>query len=205
MAASQTSQVSASNIIPTINETESLKTTPQPPAYLSGSIKATSGTQCVNSPLATSVYSVNSPSVERKHDYSNCISQLQSAAAQAISSTLPAKMNANGVTCTAAAKPNAMTDLSPGPVLFRNSKFNQSLNSSHSNSNINNQQVLNSFLVKLNEGTSSNVNAAVNSQPQQAVFSTFKDLNSPTTACNNMDNKKRKFSHWITFFIANYL
>ena len=201
MAASQTPQVSASNTIPTISETDSLKTTPQPPAYLSGSIRTASASQCVNSPLVTSAYSVNSPSVERKHDYSNCISQLQSAAAQAISSTLPAKMNANSVTCPAAAKSNAIADLSPGPVLFRNSKFNQSLNSSHSNSNVNNQQVLNSFLVKLNEGASGNSNAAANSQPQQAIFSTFKDLNSPTTtAGNSMDNKKCKFSHWIYFY-----
>ena len=134
--------------------------------------------------MTASCYSVNSPSAERKHDYSNCISQLQSAAAQAISSkasSSPANMVSPGDTISM-----------PAPVMLRNNKFNQSMNSNHSINTLNmtnsnhhhhhhqqqqqqQQETLNSFLGKLNDTGSQ-------SQHHHNVLSTFnKELSSPST------------------------
>lgn len=66
--------------------------------------------------------------------------------------------------------------------MLRNNKFNQSMNSNHSIHTLNmastsQQETLNSFLGKLNDGT------AGSKQQQQTVLSTFnKDLSSPSTA-----------------------
>jgi hypothetical protein len=139
---------------------------------------------------SNSTFKATSPSNEIKHDYSNCISQLQSAAAQAINHQQNSSHMAGSnlspsevVGSHFSHLTDSISNSAPAPVLFRNSKFNQSINSNHSNTNNNNGNHLNNLLLKLNENTS-------NYQNNQPIMSTFKD--SSQSIVNNATIEARK-------------
>jgi hypothetical protein len=157
----------------------------------------------LNRANSNSTFKSSQPINEIKNDYSNCISQLQSAAAQAISSTLHQQnsyMNGNNLSPSEMGTHFADSNMihsAPAPVLFRNNKFNQSLNSNHSHTNTNQQQ-LNNLLLKLNE-TSSTVNNQT--QDHQQVLSTFKDASQSIVNNPVIDTRKCKFSFIIIIII----
>lgn len=116
--------------------------------------------------------SANISSQELKHEYSNCLSQLQSAAAQAINSTH--HVNNIALYTGTLSTPNACqtnnlnSQQNTNPSIFlKNNKLNQSQTSIHSN------------IVQQNSTNSAN----------QPILSTFKDINSPTTS----DLRRSKF------------
>ena len=172
------------NLTPTtINESETLTNrqtsnnnvgSPLISHPIHNSLSRTASTSSTSTFKPASNLGITSPTSEIKNDYSNCISQLQSAAAQAMGhmnhsnntavtsfSSFSGTLSPPGNSTT-----NASTNLNvPAPILLRGNKLNQSQNSIHSN------------IVQNN-----------NSQ----CFSTFKD--SINSSSSNSDNRKCKIS-----------
>lgn len=159
----------------------------------------------LNRTNSNSTFKATSPTSEIKMEYSNCISQLQSAAAQAINSSLhqqnsflagsnlsPSELGSHFTESSSSSSSTAPL----APVLFRNNKLNQSLNSNHSVTQTNHQ--LNNLIQKLNENT-----ASLN-QVSQPVMSTFKD--SSQSVINNavLETRKCKF-HSILFNYSYFI
>ena len=111
--------------------------------------------------------SITTPNSDIKHDYSNCISQLQSAAAQAMVHISHSNSTAstNFSSFSGSLSPPANAPIAAAPILLRGSKLNQSQNSIHS---------------------------SIASQNSHAL-STFKDSNSSSANLNHSDSKKRNF------------
>ena len=192
------------NLTPTtINESESIKQQITPPTtstanvnQIPGSLSRTASSTSTTTfkPASTGV-GITSPNNDLKHDYSSCISQLQSAAAQAMghmnhsmgasantgssfssfSGTLspPSNNTLHMPTLTAnSATSNANTT---APILLRTNKLNQSQTSIHSNIVQNNNQ-----------------------SQQQHVLSTFKDSNTSNSSSANLtysDSRKCKMKN----------
>lgn len=139
----------------------------------------------LNRTNSNSTFKATSPTNDIKNDYSNCISQLQSAAAQAINSSLHQQNSyltgSNLSPSEIGTHYSELSNSAPAPVLYRNNKFNQSVNSNHSNNN----QHLNTLLLKLNENSS-------NHQNNQPIMSTFKDSSQSIVNNAAIDTRKCK-------------
>ena len=181
------------NLTPTtINESETLTNRHTPNSNIGSPIisnpihnnlSRTASTSSTTTFKPVANVGIISPTNEIKNDYSNCISQLQSAAAQAMghmnhsnntpvtsfssfSGTLSPPGNSTVI---------ASTNLNiPAPILLRANKLNQSQNSIHSNILQNNTQCL----------------------------STFKDSNSSSVNLAHSDNRKCKYFIYFNILLS---